>query len=342
MWHNSNMPTFRQFFLAFFLISSFFWAIPARAQSFSAGDLLAAINALRASRGLPPYQRDGGLMAAAQQHSEYQAQIGQSTHVHSDGLSPSAHGVVENIAAGSAGSLTPSIIVNQIWADALHMNTMIGYETGFAGVGIAVSGGTVYVTLNVRPGQSAATLAPSGPPQGGPTGAPAATQAALAPIVTATPGLNGLVVHEVGFGQSLWGIAIAYGVKIDDIRTLNGLAPGSTDIYTGQKLVIRRAGDVSAAAAETSATLSPTNEQTVSTVTPPPPPSASPPTDTPTPTASAAASPTLPVPVNTPTAAAVSAYLSGFSATKILGVGLIVVGAIGVAGVLVSSFKRKR
>ena len=62
------------------------------------------------------------------------------------------------------------------------------------------------------------------------------------PLTTTTPNPNGSIVHLVGYGQSLWSIAIAYGVKIDEIRTQNGLATDSTDIYAGQKLVIHPAG----------------------------------------------------------------------------------------------------
>jgi hypothetical protein len=45
-------------------------------------------------------------------------------------------------------------------------------------------------------------------------------------------------LHVVGYGQSLWAIAIAYGVKIDATRGLNNLPAGSTDIYAGEWLVI--------------------------------------------------------------------------------------------------------
>jgi len=140
--------------------------LPASAQNFSAYDLIAAVNALRANQGLEPYQVDSGLMSYAQEHSEYQARTGISTHTHSDGLSPRAYGITENIANGTTSFMTLNLVINQIWADAIHMNTMVGYESGFAGVGIATSGDMVYITLDVRPGKSAATLAPSAGTQG--------------------------------------------------------------------------------------------------------------------------------------------------------------------------------
>ncbi len=112
--------------------------------------------------------------------------------------------------------------------------------------GSRTSGGDVYITLDVRPGKSAATL-PSGSTGSTGSEAPLGTSIALVPLTTATPNPNGSIVHLVGYGQSLWSIAIAYGVKIDEIRTLNGLVPGSTDIYAGQKLVIHPEGYIQAA-----------------------------------------------------------------------------------------------
>lgn len=297
----------------------------AQAQNFSAADVLAAVNALRRSRGLEPYKSDPALMKYAQEHSKYQASIGQSTHTHSDGLSPSAYGITENIAAGTTQFLTVDVIVYQIWADALHMNTMVGYESGFAGVGVAVSGDTVYVTLDVRPGQSAATQAPSGSGQGGATQAPAGTQIALVPLITSTPNSNGSIVHEVGYGQSLWSIAIAYGVKIDAIRTLNGLAPDSTDIYAGQRLLIQPVGSQNPTA-EPSAT--PEGAAAVTATNPPPPPT-EPPVWTET---------SLPSP--TPPSAPVS-KAPKLSSTRLLAIGLIVVGVIGTLGVLLSGFRKE-
>lgn len=215
--------------------------LPAIVPSFlSAGDVISAVNELRRSQGLEAYTTDAGLMAYAQQHSEYQARIHQSTHVHSDGTTAVSHGLQENVAAGSPDFLTAQVIVYQIWADAVHMRTMVGYSSGEVGAGVAADSDTVYVTLIVRPGGFS-----SAPPlPGGTPGAPLPTQPVIIPVTTVTPKANGAVIHEVGYGQSLWAIAIAYGVTSDQIRSLNGMAPGSTDIYAGQKLLIIPAGSV--------------------------------------------------------------------------------------------------
>jgi LysM repeat protein len=95
------------------------------------------------------------------------------------------------------------------------------------------------VTLNVRTGAArAAPRLPGGTPGAGFVYTPIA----LVPLSTTTPRESGAVIHEVGYGQSLWAIAVAYGVTGDRIRELNGMAPGQTDIYAGQKLLIIPAG----------------------------------------------------------------------------------------------------
>ncbi len=201
---------------------------PAGAQTLSAAAVIAEVNTLRASQGLAPYKVDSGLMAIAQEHSEYQARIGQGTHTHSNGQSPAALGLQENVANGSSQFLTSSLIVYQIWADAIHMHTMTAYAGGSVGVGVASSGNTSYVTLDVRPSGAASSSSASSGSTGSPSGSgkPASqpTSIALAALTTNTPRPDGSIVHEVGYGQSLWSIAIAYGVKINEIRALNGLA----------------------------------------------------------------------------------------------------------------------
>lgn len=228
--------------------------------SLSASDVIAVVNELRRSQGLKAYTTDAGLMAYAQQHSDYQARIHQSTHVHSDGTTAVSRGLQENVAAGSPDFLTAQVVVYQIWADVVHMRTMVGYDSGEVGAGVAADSDTVYVTLNVRP--SGAAVAPTLP--GGTPGAPLPTLPAIVPVTTVTPKANGAVIHEVGYGQSLWAIAIAYGVTSDQIRSLNGMAPGSTDIYAGQKLLIIPAGAATATPVETRSAASQSGSPTLS------------------------------------------------------------------------------
>ena len=138
-----------------------------------------------------------------------------------------------------------------------HLNTMLSPNRSDIGVGVATSidewGQTVtyYVletALQTTSGQmqydAYPTLTAMATNQATLYGD--ATQAAqsllvpqyIVPVVRATARPDGDVIHEVKNGQSLWSIAIEYGVKIEQIRQLNNLS--STDIRTGQKLLIQK------------------------------------------------------------------------------------------------------
>lgn len=207
--------------------------LTARGQGETADNLVNEVNLLRVSLGLEPYQIDPQIMAYAQQHSEYQAATMTSTHRHSDGSLSLDVGLIENVAGGDYGVVTVAIVVYQIWVDYGHRKTMTGYATGSMGAGVAVSadGSTIYYTLNVRPGAAnPATIVP-----------PAGTLVPPASWQTSAPGEDGSIIHVVSSGETLWSIAITYGVTIDEIRRLNRLADDSTFIYVGQKLMIRPA-----------------------------------------------------------------------------------------------------
>jgi LysM repeat protein len=80
------------------------------------------------------------------------------------------------------------------------------------------------------------------PGQGSPSqpagqGASSTAAPTTPPLLTATPNPDGSVVHEVQPGQALWSIAIAYGVTLQDLYSLNGLSEGAV-IRPGDKLVI--------------------------------------------------------------------------------------------------------
>lgn len=216
------------------------WMGPARpAGALLSSDpmaIISAVNYLRAANGLPPYTVDPQLMDYALEHSRYQASLHTATHEHSDGSTVWQHGMDENIATGMLGMLTPEYAVYTIWADAIHMKTMIGYATGSVGAGVADDGADEYYTLDVRPGGS---LLPA--PGTGGTADPNATPTKITPLVpllTVTPRIDRWIIHTVGYGQSLWGVAIAYGVKMDQIRAWNSMEADTTSIYTGQKLYI--------------------------------------------------------------------------------------------------------
>jgi LysM repeat protein len=87
------------------------------------------------------------------------------------------------------------------------------------------------------------------------------------PITKSTPDEDGLVYHEVQYGQTLWAIAIEYGVKIDEIRALNSLGP-TTEIYQGDMLLVRKDAPPSPVKATVETLASPTLLTQVSSPTP--------------------------------------------------------------------------
>jgi LysM repeat protein len=61
----------------------------------------------------------------------------------------------------------------------------------------------------------------------------------IIPVIRSTTRPDGDVVHEVQYGQSLWGIAITYGTTIEQIQKLNNLGE-STIVYEQQILLVQK------------------------------------------------------------------------------------------------------
>lgn len=216
----------------------------------SANQVIALINQLRKANGLTPYRINNALMAAAQNHSEYQASIGTVTHTGPGGSRPvnrareAGYGggaifVSENIIGGT--NLSPQKAVQWWQGDAPHLNTMLSPNYQDVGVGVAVSGKVVYYTLNAGyvSGALLPQETPTAPADGtSPPVTPGPTVVIIVPVQVATPRLDGSVVHVVEPGQALWNIATVYEVNLQDLLTLNGLTENSI-IYPGEKLIIR-------------------------------------------------------------------------------------------------------
>jgi uncharacterized protein YkwD/LysM repeat protein len=225
-----------------------------RKMPYTAGspfDLINAVNALRASYGLPPYSISPILMFTAQSQAEFMAATGDVSHTGFGGSSltdrllaagyPLAGDLslggfrAENITSGNEDRTTQSAVDG--WTrDALHLNTMTSPNLSEIGAGVAIANGRVYYVIDAAlpttgPAIPAATVI-AGSGSTGPS-----PEAKISAAVVSTPNSEGDVIHEVQVGQSLWQIAIAYEVKIDDIKRLNNLLDDS--IYPGSKLLIK-------------------------------------------------------------------------------------------------------
>ena len=156
---------------------------------------------------------------------------------------------------------------------------------------------------------------------------PSPTPMVIMPVITVTPMPDGSMIHVVQPGQSLWAIAIAYGMKISDLVKLNTqLSPDNPTIYTGQKIIVRGTSQPTASPTVTDTPFPVTRTPTL-TKTPRAPTRTFAPSRTP--------APTIPV-VNYPD-------LPAFQSPNrhALGVGLVTICVLGLLVVVISSIKKK-
>jgi uncharacterized protein YkwD/LysM repeat protein len=211
---------------------------PSRSTAY---ELIDAVNALRADHGLPAYQPNSILMGISQTHAEYLVSIGTITHIDAQGRRPfqralaagynvagdlSQGGYVsENITAGVG--MTAEDAVQQWMGDAPHQLTMLSDTLVDIGAGVAANGNTYYYVIDCALSTSG-PVAYTPPPQFQETPT----------IVPNTPNADGSVIHVVQGGDTVLGLALAYGVPMADIQALNNLDSDLT-IYVGQRLLIR-------------------------------------------------------------------------------------------------------
>ena len=122
----------------------------------SAYDLVNAVNALRASNGLPPYSINSILMYTAQNQADFMAANGTVTHSGPGGIGltdrllaagyPLAGDLslggfrAENIISGGE-DMPAQAAIDQWTGDAPHLNTMLSPNLTEIGAGVAISGG---------------------------------------------------------------------------------------------------------------------------------------------------------------------------------------------------------
>ncbi len=240
-----------------------------RQNSQDAYALVEMVNAFRVKNGKIPYEISPILMSTAQGQAEYMASIGQITHLGPGGVTTTNR----LIAAGFplAGDLSLGGIRSEntfggtnmtiedafsYWqGDDIHLNTMTSPNYTQIGAGIAVSGEDVYFVIDCARHIGAKipylTNTPAPTIEGDNSGQSetsnnseyvdlAGEEPLARSLSTATPDTGGNLYHMVKPGETLWLIAVSYGVKIVDIRQLNGLSETEA-IFPKQKLLIRQA-----------------------------------------------------------------------------------------------------
>ncbi|UCG25098.1 MAG: LysM peptidoglycan-binding domain-containing protein [Chloroflexota bacterium] len=211
------------------------------AQSGPAAEMFQLINQFRASMGLPPFQYNGTLAVAAQNHANWMASTVIFSHTGAGGSSPLSRAtaagyngyVVENIVGGWSMSPRQGLIW---WQNSpTHYNTLVTGSYPQAGLGFATNGQeNMYVLVVGRP---------PGPLERAPTiRTPLASAAPLiiTPIELAEPREDGSIVHVMQQGQAMWTVAAYYDVDLDYLYLINGLGEDNV-LHPGDEVTVRLA-----------------------------------------------------------------------------------------------------
>jgi len=215
----------------------------------SAIEVLDAINSLRSTRNLPPYQVNSILMIIAQSHADYISSTGVVSHFNTSGTPPYKRAIDAGYSVAgdlSQGGLFSEIIgtgkelsaegVISLWQEnPRDLGTLLSPDLKDVGVGMKTANGVNYYVLDA----------------GASNAEPLASSTVVAtvtlfdrvgtqeiPILTNTPLDDGTIYHMVQANEALWSIALAYDTTVEQLKLLNSLS--TDDIYEGQKILIRR------------------------------------------------------------------------------------------------------
>lgn len=226
-------------------------AVPVYSQNtVTASDLINLINGMRTSNGLGALAVDSSLMASAQNTASTMAINNMSWHIGDVSGRVSAFGynngnkafATENFATGPATLAS----IQSTWGDYDHMIPATNPAYCHIGAGVAEANGRVYYVVQAAyPANSKGCGFLPGVP--GTTGASGSTvqridmSQIIASIKIATPNPEGQVIHVVQNGQSLWSIASAYKVPLEDIAAWNNIIDIAS-LQLDQKLLIPEPG----------------------------------------------------------------------------------------------------
>lgn len=219
----------------------------ATAQANTPTELIELVNQFRMEQGMPALSMHPSLMAAAQGHATYQAVNYIHSHQGPGGSMPNDRAaaagyaglVLENVASGTLGYVSTAWAV-QGWAGSPgHRRAMLSTATHI-GTGIAQNDEEMFFVLLIGSAGPPWTVDPAtaAPSAATPDVTPEPTDPIVIPIVLATPREDGVVVHVVQQGQTLWAIAARYGVSLDDILYYNNLTRQSI-VKPGDSIIVQ-------------------------------------------------------------------------------------------------------
>ena len=212
-------------------------------RSVAAYELIAAMNVLRMANGLPALIENATINAVAQATAQTMADNLLSWHIGdvAGRISAAGYGAgkkvyaTENFAVAYGGTVDQIMVM---WADYDHMRpaTTPNYCHVGAGTATASNGMTYYILQAAYiSGETCDSTPPTG--GGGTPGQPAVGYGIVTPVEKVDLNADGNYVHVVKTGQSLWSIAVAYGVTIKEILAWNNLSD-SYVLWPGDKLTI--------------------------------------------------------------------------------------------------------
>jgi len=213
-------------------------------QSVSAYELIAAMNVLRMSNGLPALIEHPIINAVAQGTAQIMADGLLSWHIGDvkGRLAAAGYGgggtvfATENFAVAGDSATIDQIML--MWDDYDHMRPATQPYYCHVGAGTAkASNGMTYFILQAA---YVSGVPCEAVPPGSVTPIPGQTPIVpgiITPVKLVEPDENGNYLHIVMPGQSFWAIAVAYGVTIKDILLWNNL-PESYVLQAGDELLI--------------------------------------------------------------------------------------------------------
>ncbi len=298
----------------------------ALASSVTAYDLMAAVNSLRAEKGRAPLQQNAALMRAAQAQADYLAAMygkvlpaEPDAHIGADGSTPAERAVaagyklssgmeVQELWAAARLDTSLETVITSNWSNTASQDILLNRSGIALGGGVAEGDGYLHYVLLIVADYGAGAGTPAGTSN---TVVRGTSTPEVVPVNTSTPEADGSVWHVVVKGQAMWSIAQAYGITVEQLQGLNNLT-GNQTIFVGEKLLVRPKF----------------------TATPEPTVTATPrePTRTPVP-------PLAPQPVNT--AVPLAGGTSPLSNFRSIGLLLVAVCGLGLAGLLLSGLLKK-